>query len=37
MSVFIEFNSVIFNQYFCWVVPLLPLASCEILPKKDAK
>ncbi|NEO68544.1 hypothetical protein [Moorena sp. SIO3H5] len=37
MCVFIEFNSVIFNQYFCWVVPLLPLASCEILLKKDAK
>ncbi len=26
MIVFIDFNSVLFNQYMCWVVPLIPLA-----------
>ncbi|MDF5732155.1 MAG: hypothetical protein PUP92_30165, partial [Rhizonema sp. PD38] len=26
MIVFVDFNSVLFNQYMCWVVPLIPLA-----------
>jgi len=26
MIVFIDFNSVLFNQYMCWIVPLIPLA-----------
>lgn len=33
MFVFINFNSVLFRQYFCWVMPLLPLAVSDILPK----
>ena len=31
MSVFVDFNSVIFNQYFCWVVPFIPLSICEMI------
>ncbi len=30
MSVFIDFNSVLFLQYFCWVVPFIPLAILEM-------
>lgn len=29
MVVFIDFNSVLFNQYMCWVVPLIPLAIAD--------
>jgi len=26
MIAFVDFNSVLFNQYMCWIVPLIPLA-----------
>ncbi len=26
MIMFVDFNSVLFNQYMCWIVPLIPLA-----------
>ncbi len=29
MAVFINFNSVLFLQYFCWVVPFIPLVLCD--------
>ena len=29
MVVFLSFNPVLFLQYFCWVVPLIPLAVAE--------
>jgi uncharacterized membrane protein len=29
MSVFINFNSVLFLQYMCWVVPFIPLCVCD--------
>ncbi len=29
MSVFVDFNSVLFRQYMAWVVPLIPLTICE--------
>ena len=31
MSVFINFNSVLFLQYFCWVIPFIPLTICEAI------
>ena len=31
MSVFVDFNSVLFLQYFCWIVPFIPLAICEMI------
>lgn len=32
MAVFIDFNSVLFLQYFCWLVPFVPLAAVETRP-----
>ncbi len=29
MSVFIDFNSVLFLQYMCWAVPFIPLCVCD--------
>ncbi|NEO99678.1 MAG: hypothetical protein F6K58_13565 [Symploca sp. SIO2E9] len=29
MVVFVDFNSVLFRQYLCWVVPFIPLAICD--------
>jgi uncharacterized membrane protein len=29
MSIFIDFNSVLFLQYMCWVVPFIPLCICD--------
>lgn len=29
LSVFVDFNSVLYTHYLCWVVPLLPLAVSE--------
>jgi hypothetical protein len=31
MSIFVDFNSVLFLQYFCWVVPFIPLAILEMV------
>ncbi|OUL23322.1 hypothetical protein BV378_21855 [Nostoc sp. RF31YmG] len=31
MSVFVDFNSVLFLQYFCWIVPFIPLAILEMI------
>jgi Gpi18-like mannosyltransferase len=31
LSVFVDFNSVLFRQYFVWTVPLLPLALCDFV------
>jgi len=31
MFAFIDFNSVLFRQYMCWVVPLIPLSICDVL------
>lgn len=30
MSVFIDFNSVVFRQYFTWLVPMVLLALCDV-------
>jgi len=30
MSVFIDFNSVVFRQYFTWLVPMALLALCDV-------
>ena len=30
MSVFVDFNSVLFNQYLCWIVPFIPLVICDM-------
>ncbi len=38
LSVFVNFNAVLFTQYFCWVVPFVPLAGSDFLdrhPQKD--
>ena len=35
MAVFINFNSVLFLQYFCWVVPFIPLVICDQLVNKE--
>lgn len=32
MVVFIDFNSVLFTQYMCWIVPLIPLTICDKMP-----
>lgn len=37
MFVFINFNSVLFRQYFCWVMPLIPLAINDIISKDSLK
>jgi uncharacterized membrane protein len=29
LSIFVEFNSVLFRQYMTWVVPFIPLAVCN--------
>jgi len=29
MIIFTDFNSVLFNQYMCWIVPLIPIALCD--------
>ncbi|NEQ78650.1 MAG: hypothetical protein F6K23_40090, partial [Okeania sp. SIO2C9] len=31
MAVFVDFNSVLFRQYLCWVVPFIPLAICDTM------
>jgi hypothetical protein len=31
MSVFIDFGSVVFRQYFTWLVPMVPLALCDVV------
>ncbi len=31
MSVFVDFNSVLFNQYLCWIVPFIPLVICDMI------
>jgi hypothetical protein len=31
ISVFIDFNSVLFRQYLTWLVPLVPLALCDVV------
>jgi len=30
MSIFLDFNSVLYSQYPCWVVPLIPLVFLEL-------
>jgi uncharacterized membrane protein len=30
MFIFVFFNSVLFRQYMCWVVPLIPLSICDM-------
>ena len=38
LSVFVNFNAVLFTQYFCWVVPFVPLTVSDFLdryPQKD--
>ncbi len=32
MAVFWGFNSVLFRQYICWIVPFIPLALCDTRP-----
>jgi uncharacterized membrane protein len=36
MIVFIDFNSVLFNQYMCWVVPLIPLGITGFCTKSPS-
>ena len=31
MSVFVDFNSVLFSQYLCWIVPFIPLVICDTI------
>ena len=31
MSVFVDFNSVLYTHYPCWVVPLLVLTACDAM------
>jgi len=31
MAVFVDFGSVLFLQYFCWLVPFIPLAVCDLM------
>jgi uncharacterized membrane protein len=35
MSVFVDFNSVLYTHYPCWVVPLLVLAACDHLAERE--
>jgi len=38
LSVFVNFNAVLFTQYFCWLVPFVPLTVSDFLdrpPQKD--
>jgi hypothetical protein len=30
MATFLEFNSVLFRQYMIWIIPLIPLAACDL-------
>ncbi len=36
LAVFINFNPVLFLQYFAWFVPFIPLAASETFPDRDA-
>lgn len=35
MLTFIDFNSVLFTQYMCWIVPLISLAVCDSMKSSD--
>jgi uncharacterized membrane protein len=37
MFVFLDFNSVAFRQYMCWVVPFIPLAICDFVENNHQK
>jgi hypothetical protein len=37
MFIFIDFNSVLFLQYMCWIVPLLPLVICDFLQNNQQR
>ena len=37
MSVFVDFNSVLYTHYPCWVVPLLLLAASDHLAEDRAR
>jgi hypothetical protein len=36
IAVFLDFNSVLFLQYFCWLVPFVPLAAVDTRPRSIA-
>ena len=36
MSVFVDFGSVLFRQYLTWLVPLVPLALCDVVDSLQA-
>jgi len=31
MAAFVDFSSVLFRQYFTWLVPFIPLAALDLL------
>ena len=35
MSIFADFNSVIFRQYMIWILPFAPLAACDFLYERQ--
>ncbi|MBW4662061.1 MAG: hypothetical protein KME15_25670 [Drouetiella hepatica Uher 2000/2452] len=35
LSVFVNFNAVLFTQYFCWIVPFVPLAVSDFLDRNS--
>jgi hypothetical protein len=37
LSVFVNFNAVLFTQYFCWVVPFVPLTVSDFLDRSPQK
>jgi hypothetical protein len=36
LSVFINFNAILFTQYFCWAAPFIPLSISELIPPRDS-
>jgi hypothetical protein len=37
LSIFVEFNSVLFRQYMTWIVPFVPLAVSDMLSAYPAR
>ena len=36
MSIFLDYNAVLYSQYPCWIVPLLPLVLCDFEALPDS-
>jgi hypothetical protein len=37
LSVFVDFNAVLFRQYMCWLVPFVPLTLSDFASRSDPK